>query len=230
MPDLLTPPAIEASHLTKVLHEGPIDFTLVKDVSFKVERGDFVALTGASGSGKSSLLYLLGLLDAPTSGDLFFDGVEMSRASPQDKESFRLRTIGFVFQFHFLLPEFTTLENVMLPMRKLGNRPLKSMETEARELLDRFGLSSTCHKVPAQLSGGERQRVAVARALANNPDILLADEPTGNLDSANGNRVISLFETLQRSRKTTIIMVTHDEKLASRANRRFTMTDGHLNP
>ncbi len=219
---------IEARSLTKILHEGPLDFTLVKDVSFEVQEGEFIALTGASGSGKSSLLYLLGLLDAPTSGDLFFDGREMSRASAAEKQHFRLKNLGFVFQFHFLLPEFTALENVMLPMRKLGERSFKTMEREAKDLLDQFDLAPTYNKVPAQLSGGERQRVAVARALANNPEILLADEPTGNLDSVNSKRVMELFSTLQKTSQTTIVMITHDESLAKQADKILVMKDGRL--
>ncbi len=221
---------VEARNLTKILHEGPFDFTLVKDVSFTVQQGEFIALTGASGSGKSSLLYLLGLLDAPTSGDLFFDGNEMSRSSLSEKERFRLKNLGFVFQFHFLLPEFTALENVMLPMRKLGGHSFKTMEREAKSLLDQFDLASTYNKVPAQLSGGERQRVAVARALANNPEILLADEPTGNLDSVNSKRVMELFNNLRKKSKTTIVMITHDESLAKQADKILVMKDGRLLP
>ena len=162
--------------------QGTVSHTLVNGIDLSVSAGEFLAITGPSGSGKSSLLYLLGLLDGPTEGEIFMDGQATSGLSETEKADLRLKTCGFVFQFHFLLPEFTALENVLLPMRTLGRLSSADMRTKALALLGSLGLSEQTQKRPNQLSGGQRQRVAMARALANDPKIIVADEPTGNLD------------------------------------------------
>ena len=220
-------PVLEARHLTRIL-PGPVPVTLVDDVSLAFAPGDFVAITGPSGSGKSSLLYLLGLLDTPTRGEVLIEGEDVSRLSDDARAGLRLSRLGFVFQFHFLLPEFTALENVLIPMRRLGGTSSAAMTARAGELLERFGLGALLHRRPEQLSGGERQRVAVARALANDPLVVLADEPTGNLDSVNARAVFDIFADLAREQGRTVIMVTHETDLAAAADRRVELLDGRL--
>jgi lipoprotein-releasing system ATP-binding protein len=189
--------------------------------------GEFVAITGPSGSGKSSLLYLMGLLDAPTEGELYICGQATSRLSDWQKAQLRLTTIGFVFQFHFLLPEFAALNNVLLPMRALGRLSQAEMRAKAAALLQSLGLEAAINKLPNQLSGGQRQRVAIARALANNPQIIIADEPTGNLDSVSTDQVFSILRDLARQNRT-VIVVTHDLALAARADRTIRIVDGKI--
>lgn len=221
-------PAISVRNLVKRLDDEAVPVTLIKDVSFNIMPGEFASIVGPSGSGKSSLMYLIGLLDLPTSGEIFFGAENTSVATQQRLEQLRLERLGFVFQFHFLLPEFSAMDNLLLPMRKLGKRREPEMREYARELLDYFGLEGSGHKKPGQLSGGERQRVAIARAMANNPDILLADEPTGNLDTKNADRVFSLFEKLVTEQGKTIITITHDSDLAARTRRQIHIVDGKL--
>ena len=208
--------------------EALVPVTLVRDVDLTIDRGEFVAITGPSGSGKSSLLYLLGLLDRPSEGELLLSG-KGTRALPErDRAQLRLERIGFVFQFHFLLPEFTALENVLLPMRKLAKLDVEARQARAEALLVSLGLDTALTKLPEQLSGGQRQRVAIARALANDPEVILADEPTGNLDSKNGTLVFDIFEELVREQGRSIITVTHDPGLADRTDRRIVIVDGCL--
>ncbi len=218
---------IEARGLTRIL-PAAVPVTLVQDVSLTVAEREFVALTGPSGSGKSSLLYLLGLLDSPTSGALSIRGRDTEAMGEAERSELRLTAIGFVFQFHFLLPEFTVRENVEIPMRKLGRLSRRAMRDRAGALLESLGLVGHLEKHPDQLSGGERQRVAVARALANDPPLVLADEPTGSLDSKSTEQVFAILQALVRERGKTIIAVTHDTGLAGRMDRRLELTDGRL--
>ncbi|WP_343713463.1 ABC transporter ATP-binding protein [Inquilinus sp.] len=216
---------IEAKGLTRVLPET-VPVTLVKDVSLAIGERELVAVTGPSGSGKSSLLYLLGLLDRQTDGELQITGKNASALGERDRARLRLDSIGFVFQFHFLLPEFTARENVEIPMRKLGRLGARQMRERADALLDALGLADHRGKRPDQLSGGQRQRVAVARALANDPPLLLADEPTGSLDSHSSEQVFAILSALVRERGKTVIAVTHDVELAARMDRRIHLVDG----
>ncbi|HRK24856.1 MAG TPA: ABC transporter ATP-binding protein [Beijerinckiaceae bacterium] len=218
---------LAAEGLTRRL-SGDLPVTLVDGVDLSIEEGGLVAITGPSGSGKSSLLYLLGLLDAPTAGDVRLAGQRTATLDDEARARLRLTMLGFVFQFHFLLPEFSALENVMLPMRALKAMPETRMRVRAAEILESLGLADHIGKTPDKLSGGQRQRVAIARALANRPKVLLADEPTGNLDSASTAQVLAIFRELVAEHAATIIMVTHDPGLAAAAGRRIHVIDGRL--
>ncbi len=221
------PVVIRTRGLTRVL-PGIVPVTLVRDFDIEVQRGEFVAVTGPSGSGKSSLLYLLGLLDEPTSGEVEIEGVSTASMDEEERARRRLISLGFVFQFHFLLPEFSLIENVALPMRALGKLPHGEMEARAAHLLQQLGLAGHEKKQPHQLSGGQRQRVAVARALANEPAIILADEPTGSLDSKSSAQVFGILESLAREQHKTVLIVTHDIDYANRTDRRIHLIDGRL--
>lgn len=206
-------PLIEARGVTKIL-EGVVPVTLVKDINLAIMQREFIAITGPSGSGKSSLLYLLGLLDLPTIRDVLIDGRSTNLMTEDECAEVRLSRIGFVFQFHFLLPEFSITENVALPMRALGRLSSRAATLRAEELLISFGLRDHLRKTPDQLSGGQRQRVAVARALANDPPVILADEPTGSLDSLATAQVFGILRDLVTLRGKTVVAVTHDINLA----------------
>ena len=219
------PPLLEAQRITRRLPEG---VTLVADASLKVERGEFIAITGPSGSGKSSLLYLLGLLDRPTEGRVLLEGRDTASLSAAELASLRLARLGFVFQFHFLLPEFSTLDNVLIPIRRLGRLKDAPARAQAMKLLEALGMAEAAAKLPEQLSGGMRQRAAIARALANDPAIILADEPTGNLDTRNAAAVFDIFQRLAAEEGRAILVVTHDAELAKRANRRIHLVDGRI--
>ena len=220
-------PVLEARRVTRTL-PGPPPVTIVDDASMAVGPGEFVAVTGPSGSGKSSLLYLLGLLDRPTAGTVLIDGQETQGLDGAALDRLRLERLGFVFQFHFLLPEFTARENVLIPIRRLRRLDDQQGRARADALLADLGLAVAAAKYPEQLSGGMRQRAAIARALANDPAILLADEPTGNLDTANARTVFDIFARLTETQGRTVIVVTHDPDLAARARRRVHLVDGRI--
>src|ERR1043166_7531310 len=207
--------------------EGTITHTLVNGIDLAVNKGEFVAITGPSGSGKSSLLYLLGLLDAPSDGEVIICGQPTSKLSEDDRANVRLTKCGFVFQFHFLLPEFTSLENVLLPMRAAGKMSEKEMQERGLELLASLGLKDHAQKRPNQLSGGQRQRVAIARALSNRPEIIVADEPTGALDTTSTEQVFSILRDIA-DQGQTVVVVTPDPALAARADRRIHIVDGKI--
>jgi lipoprotein-releasing system ATP-binding protein len=210
----------------RYLGEGAGRVHVLRGVSFLARRGEVTAIVGPSGCGKSTLLYLLGLLDRPDGGSITIDGREASEATDEERTALRAQHIGFVFQFHFLLPEFTALGNVMLPMRKLARLPPESMGARAADLLAAVGLGDKTGRLPSQLSGGEQQRVAIARALANEPSLLLADEPTGNLDAANSSLVFSLLLRLAKEQNHAVVLVTHNPEIASRCDRTLAMRDG----
>jgi lipoprotein-releasing system ATP-binding protein len=218
---------IETRNVTRIL-PGIVPTTLVQDVSLAIDENEFVAITGPSGSGKSSLLYLLGLLDLPTSGEVLIEGRATAHMDEEERARTRLEQLGFVFQFHFLLPEFTVLENVILPMRALRRLSVEAMRERGQGLLASLGLADHVHKLPDQLSGGQRQRVAVARALANEPPVILADEPTGSLDSKASEQVFELLRDLVDKHGKTVVAVTHDLGLAARMDRRIELLDGRI--
>ena len=214
---------IELKNVTKTVRSGSEDLTILSNVSLSVPDGQFVALTGASGSGKSTLLGLLAGLDAPTSGSIVIDGDEITAMSEDGLAELRSRKIGFIFQSFHLIPSLTAFENILIPMEIRG---VADARHRAAELIEEVGLTNRGHHYLADLSGGEQQRVATARAFANRPKILLADEPTGNLDSKNGNHIFELMTELHRQNQITLVLVTHDLSLAERAERRIVLRDG----
>ena len=220
-------PLIETRKATRIL-AGTVPVTLVADIDLAIHEKQFVAITGPSGSGKSSLLYLLGLLDVPTSGEVLVRGEDTSLLDDDARAEIRLETLGFIFQFHFLLPEFTTTQNVMLPMRALGKLSARQMKERAEGLLASLGLEDHLAKRPDQLSGGQRQRVAVARALANDPPVILADEPTGSLDSKSSEQVFQILRDLVDKDGRSVVAVTHAIDLAERMDRRVHLVDGRI--
>ncbi|NTU53178.1 MAG: ABC transporter ATP-binding protein [Chlorobiaceae bacterium] len=202
--------------------------TIIPNLSLDVLKGEFVAITGPSGSGKSTLLYIMGGLDKPTFGQVWLDGQDITVINESEMTVIRNEKIGFIYQFHFLLPEFSALDNVMMPMLIRRKFSRKEIRTRAMKLLDMVDLDNKYTNKPSQLSGGQQQRVAIARALANEPKVLLGDEPTGNLDSRSANNVYQLFDRLNRELGQTIIVVTHDEEFANRAGRRIHLVDGKI--
>ena len=216
---------IELRGVSKTVPSGAGSLTILHPLDLTIDAGRVVAITGPSGSGKSTLLGLLAGLDAPSSGSVILDGVDITALDEDSLARLRGTRIGFVFQFFHLLPSLTALENVQVPMEIAG---VPQAAARAKSLLDEVGLQDRGHHYPSQLSGGEQQRVAIARALANNPPILLADEPTGNLDSATGHSVIELLLAVNRTRKTTLVLVTHDPELASVADVAIALRDGRV--
>ena len=220
-------PAVEAKNVTRVL-PGTVPVTLVREIDVAIMPGEFVAITGPSGSGKSSLLYLLGLLDQPSEGAIFMHGRDTSGLSGDELAALRLQRVGFVFQFHFLLPEFSALDNVLVPIRRLERWTDKDARERAERLLTDVGLADQMKKRPDQMSGGQRQRVAIARSMANDPDIVLADEPTGSLDQKNGQIVFEIFQRLATVYRKSVITVTHDPHLAAQTHRQIHLVDGRI--
>ncbi len=218
---------LRAVNLTKSYRMGKRVVPVLRNVSFEVESSDFLALCGASGAGKSTLLQLLGGLDSVDAGEIWFRDQNLAILSQRKLAEFRNRNIGFVFQAYHLLPEFTALENVCLPGR-MARRSKSVLEIKARELLHRVGLAERLDHRPSELSGGEQQRVAIARALINDPVLILADEPTGNLDSKTGDETMDLLLALREERGATLVIATHDLDLAARAARVIYLSDGHL--
>jgi ABC-type lipoprotein export system ATPase subunit len=212
-------------NLHKVYKLGNRELPVLRGVSVELQRGDFLALRGASGAGKSTLLHLLGGLDTPTQGDVRLEGRDLSRLSRSELARLRNEEVGFIFQAYYLLPELDALENVCLPARMARISSAKATE-RGRELLARVGLKDRMEHRPYELSGGEQQRVAIARALINDPKVIMADEPTGNLDSHTGEEIVNLLCELRSERQTTLVMATHDEKLAARAPRLIRIVDG----
>ncbi|MFN0120001.1 MAG: ABC transporter ATP-binding protein [Blastocatellia bacterium] len=216
---------IELRNVSKVVNSGSEKLTILHALDLRIERGQFVAITGASGSGKSTLLGLTAGLDAPTSGDIFLDGQNITRMGEDELATLRGGKVGFIFQSFHLIPSLTAFENIITPLEIAG---LRNARARAQSLLDEVGLHDRGHHYPSQLSGGEQQRVAIARAFSNNPIILLADEPTGNLDSRNGAHIFDLLLRLNRERDTTLMLVTHDQGLADRADRKISLRDGYI--
>ena len=202
--------------------------TIIPNLSVEIMAGDFVAITGPSGSGKSTLLYIMGGLDKPTAGTVWLDGEAINDKSEPEMNKIRNEKIGFIYQFHFLLPEFNAVENVSMPMMINGRLSRKEIKDRAKMLLDLVEMQNKYTNKPSQLSGGQQQRVAIARALANDPKVLLGDEPTGNLDSRSAKNVYNLFDRLNREMHQTVIVVTHDEEFANRAGRRIHLVDGKI--
>ena len=218
---------LEAREVHKSYTLGQRTLEVLRGLSLTVRRGEFLALRGASGAGKSTLLHLLGGLDTPDTGDIWFEGRDLASMGPTDLARWRNRTVGFVFQAYHLLPELDALENVCLPAR-LARVAAQEAEARARELLKRVGLADRVEHRPAELSGGEQQRVAIARALINSPELLLADEPTGNLDSHTGDEILDLLLSLRAERQTTLVIATHDAKVAGKAPRVLELVDGRV--
>lgn len=219
---------LRTEHISRILDTEALPVTLVKDASVELRTHEFTAIKGPSGSGKSSLLYLLGLLDKPTTGKIFIDDIDVTGLSDKKLAQIRLEQMGFVFQFHFLLPEFTSLENVMMPMQRLGKLKDNDIKKQASEKLEKLGLGEHMYKLPSQLSGGQRQRVAVARALANNPRMIFADEPTGNLDTESSKTVQEILKKLAHDDGCAVVAVTHDPEFAKNCDRIITIIDGSV--
>ena len=220
-------PALELKNVTRVFHQAGVDLNVFHDISFRLAPGEIVALVGQSGAGKSSLLHIAGLLEAPTSGEVLIVGQAASRLPERERTTIRGETLGFVYQAHHLLPEFSALENVAMP-RRIAGESARDAEGEAKRLLDEVGLSERLTHRPAQLSGGEQQRVAIARALGNAPRILLADEPTGNLDPQTADAVFDMLIALVRAEGLAALIATHNYALAQKMDRTLLLQGGVL--
>lgn len=218
---------LEAKNINKYFTE-PVLFHVLKDINFSVKNGEFVSIMGKSGCGKSTLLYILSTMDTDFEGDLFFDGEKISGKEAEELARFRNEHIGFVFQFHYLLSEFTVLENVMLPAKKLGVKSLEETRHDAMEKLRLLDIDDQANKLASRISGGQKQRVAIARALINDPSIIMGDEPTGNLDSHNAQNVLNIFKDLVKERDLSLLIVTHDSDFAAQTDRIIEMGDGNI--
>jgi len=219
--------ALQATAITKYFHD-PVTMPVLKNITMEVMKGEFISIVGKSGCGKSTLLYVLSTMDRDYEGTLDINGVRATGQSLNDLARMRNSSIGFVFQFHYLLPDFSCLKNVMIPGLRLGKFPYKEIEARAYEKLKMFGVEDQALKKANKLSGGQQQRVAIARALINDPTIIMGDEPTGNLDSKNTSIVFDLFQKLTKELGQTIITVTHDEDFAQRSDRIIEMADGEI--
>lgn len=218
---------IECQSVSKSFQDGKENLSILQGIDFRIEQGKQIAIMGRSGSGKTTLLQLLGGLDIPTDGEIYLAGENFKNLSEVERCIFRNRNIGFIYQFHHLLPEFNALENVAMPLLIAGT-PTDEANKVAKELIDSVGLSNRITHRPAKLSGGERQRIAIARSLANDPKCVLADEPTGNLDEENAELAFSLMQRLNKDRGTTFIIVTHDQELADRVDQTYHLINGKL--
>ncbi len=218
---------LEAKAVSKTYQEGKLSTKVLEQVDLKVYPGEQLAIVGSSGSGKSTLLHILGTLDKPSAGQVLLEGEDLYKASASRQAQLRNQAMGFIYQFHHLLPEFNALENVAMP-GLIAGRPKAEVRAQARALLERVGLGHRLDHTPAELSGGERQRVAIARALINSPKVVLADEPTGNLDAHSGEAVYELIRELASQLGTAFVVVTHDHQLAARMDRQLQMVDGRL--
>lgn len=219
--------ALKAQHIDKYFYE-PAKFQVLRDVSFEIHQGEFVSIIGKSGSGKSTLLYILSTMDTDYTGDLELQGENITHQSQNELAAFRNAHLGFVFQFHYLLPDFTCLKNVMIPALRLGKWSHQEIEHRAYEKLKMLGVAEQALKSASKISGGQQQRVAIARALINDPAILMGDEPTGNLDSKNTENVFEIFQQLSKEMGHTIITVTHDNDFAQKSDRIIEMMDGKI--
>ncbi len=217
----------KAQNIKKTYVEGKVKTQVLKGVNLEICKDEITAIIGQSGSGKSTLLHILGTLDTPDTGSLEFKGTELLKLSNQKKAQFRNLNLGFVYQFHHLLGDYTALENVMMPLL-IANVPVNEAKLKAKEYLQKVGLSHRVNFRPNELSGGERQRVAIARAIVNKPDLILADEPTGNLDAQNAQEVFSIFSHLVKTEHVAVVMVTHDQNLASKCDKIYKMIDGEI--
>lgn len=219
---------LKLENMEKKYSGGVEELHIINDLTFSVEEGEFISILGRSGSGKSTLLNIMGLLDKVDGGKIFIDGQEVDKLSEEERDRIKNQMIGFVFQFHYLLPEFTALENVMLPALLNNFSERAEVEKRAKELLDKVGLSARENHKPSQLSGGEKQRVAIARALINSPKILLADEPTGNLDEETSEMIFKILKDINKNEKQTIIVVTHSKDLAEISDKQLYLKKGIL--
>ena len=220
-------PVLETKNINKYFRK-PVEFHVLKDISFSIQKGEFASIMGKSGSGKSTLLYILSTMDTDYDGQLFLNNELITGNSHQALSKIRNKHIGFVFQFHYLLSEFTVLENVMLPARKLGLKTYPEIQKDATEKLEMLNIGHLGPKKASRISGGEKQRVAIARALINNPTILMGDEPTGNLDSFNAENVFQIFKRLKEEQGLSLLIVTHDHDFAKRTDRIIEMEDGKI--
>jgi lipoprotein-releasing system ATP-binding protein len=218
---------LEARNIQKYFR-FPVDFHVLKDISFSIEHGEFVSIMGKSGCGKSTLLYILSTMDTDYEGELYLDEKLITDNSANELARLRNEKIGFVFQFHYLLPEFTVLDNVMLPARKLGRKSVEEIREDALEKLRLLDIHDQAHKKATMISGGQKQRVAIARALINDPVIIMGDEPTGNLDSKNSDTVFNIFRELSHEQKFSLLVVTHDQDFADKTDRIIEMGDGRI--
>lgn len=218
---------LETKEINKYFKK-PVEFHVLKDINFKIEKGEFVSIMGKSGCGKSTLLYILSTMDTLYTGELYINEQLVTGQSSNALSYIRNKQIGFVFQFHYLLSEFSVLENVMLPAKKLAEKSYPEIERDAREKLSMLGIENLASKRASRISGGEKQRVAIARALINNPSIIMGDEPTGNLDSYNSENVFKIFAELSKQLKLSLLVVTHDQDFANKTDRIIQMEDGKI--
>ncbi len=222
---------IETKNLNKIYNTNNVEYHILKDINIDIQENEFVSIIGPSGAGKSTLLYMIGTLDIPTSGEILYfnqkSTLNLEKLKQKDLNNFRNKNLGFIFQFHHLLPEFSVFENIMMPVY-LGNENLKEAELRAISLMEYAGIIELKDKMPSQISGGEQQRVAIIRALINKPDLILADEPTGNLDSENSKIILNIIKKIQKDFNVTIIVATHSEYIANASDRIIKIADGRV--
>ena len=220
-------PVLEAKNINKYFY-SPEKFQVLKDVSFSIDSGEFVSVMGKSGCGKSTLLYILSTMDTDYEGELFLNNEKLTGQKPNRLSAVRNENIGFIFQFHYLLPEFSVIDNVMLPAKKLGKKSNAEIKHDAMEILKKLDVAEQANKLATNVSGGQKQRIAIARALINNPTIIMGDEPTGNLDSKNSANVFSILKELSQESELSLLVVTHDKDFAAKTDRTIEMGDGRI--